>query len=273
MLESKSPLSSEGVAEVNGIEMFFVRAGEGYPLLLLHGGTGSHVLWNQHIPILSEKYEVFVPDLRGHGKSPNPLAHLSYSQIADDIAALINSLELNSPLVCGWSDGGHITLEIGLRHQASAGALVLGGIQFELTDEYFQSLHSLGILGPGEVDVERVEQNAPEWIPRLKEFHVASDDHWLVLLRQISELWTTQLDYPVDTLRQIETPTLIVLGDRDHLIPVDHSVYFYNAIPNAELAILPNADHFITRKEPMMFCDLIMGFFERADILNDQEEA
>ena len=270
MLESKSPLYADGVAEVNGIEMFFIRAGEGYPLLLLHAGAGSHGFWNQHIPVLSEKYEVFVPDLRGHGKASNPLAQLSYSQMADDVAALINSLELNSPLVCGWSDGGHIALEIGLRHQASAGALVLGGIQFELTDEYFHSLRSRGILGPGEVDIERFEQNAPDLILLLKELHVASDDHWLILLRQISELWTTQLDYPVDTLRQIETPTLIVLGDRDNYVPVDHSLYFYNAIPNAELAILPNADHYIVRKKPMMFCDLIMGFFERADRLNDQ---
>ena len=116
--------------------------------------------------MLSEKYEVFVPDWRGYGKSSNPLAHFSYSQMADVIAALINSLELNSPLVCGWSDGGHIALEIGLRHQASAGALVLGGIQFELTDEYYQSLHSLGILCPGEVDVERVGQTAAEWRAR-----------------------------------------------------------------------------------------------------------
>jgi pimeloyl-ACP methyl ester carboxylesterase len=270
MIEIKSPLYADGVAEVNDIEMFYIRTGEGYPLLLLHGGGGSHVLWDQHIPILSEKYEVFVPDLRGHGKSSNPLAQLSYSQMADDVVALINSLELNSPLVCGWSDGGHIALEIGLRHQESAGALVLGGIQFELTDDYYQSLHSLGILGPGEVDVELVKQNAPDWILRLKKFHAASDDHWLILLKQISELWTKQLNYPVDTLRQIVTPTLIVLGDRDNYIPVDHSVCFYNAIPNAELAILPNADHYIVLKEPMMFCDLIMGFFERADRLNDQ---
>lgn len=270
MLERKPSVYDNGIAEVNGIEMFYVRAGEGYPLVLLHGGGGSHVGWDQHIPILSEKYELFVPDLRGHGKSSNPLAQLSYSQMADDVAALINYLELDSPLICGWSDGGHIALEIGLRHQACAGALVLGGIQFKLTDEYFQSLHSLGILGPGEIDVEQVEQNAPDWILRLKKFHVASDDHWLILLRQISELWTTQLDYPVDTLRQIETPTLIILGDRDNYIPVDHSVYFYNAIPNAELAILPNADHYIILKEPMMFCELIMGFFERADRLTDK---
>jgi pimeloyl-ACP methyl ester carboxylesterase len=69
MLERKSSFYANGIAEVNGIEMFHIRAGEGYPLLLLHGGTGSHLLWDQHIPILSEKYEVFVPDLRGHGKS------------------------------------------------------------------------------------------------------------------------------------------------------------------------------------------------------------
>ncbi len=256
---------------VNGIEMFYVRAGEGYPLILLHGGGGSHFGWDQHIPILSQKYEVIVPDLRGHGKTSNPLGQLSYSQMADDVSSLIDSLELNSPLICGWSDGGHIALEIGLRYPASAGALVLGGIQFEITDEDYDSLHSVGILVPGEIEVERVVQANPNWVLRLKEFHTLSDDHWIILLKQLSVLWTTQLDYPDDRLRHIEVPALIILGDRDNIIPVDHSLYFYNAIPNAELAILPNGDHYIWLKEPGMFCDLIMGFFERVDSLDDQE--
>jgi len=94
--------------------------------VLSHGGLGSSVVWEPLIPALADGFRVILPDSRGHGRSTNPGGHLSYPQLADDLAALIAALGLVRPVVGGWSDGGQAALELGARHPGVAEALIVG---------------------------------------------------------------------------------------------------------------------------------------------------
>src|SRR5918998_6755728 len=115
--------------EANGLRVYHEAYGEGEPLLLIHGGTATCRSWASHLPAFTEHFRVFAPDSRAHGRTDNPAGEVEYPAMADDVAALIKALGLQRPLVLGYSDGGQIALELGMRHPGMAGALVLGGTQ------------------------------------------------------------------------------------------------------------------------------------------------
>src|SRR5436305_758867 len=100
---------------INGASIHFGDDGVGRAVVLLHGGLSSRADWVPVVTELARVHRVITPDSRGHGRSSNPAGSLSYAAIADDIATLIETLGLDSPVVGGWSDGGQIALEFAVR--------------------------------------------------------------------------------------------------------------------------------------------------------------
>lgn len=231
--------------QANGITIYYEEYGEGRPLVLLHGGTATLQSWQERIPIFAEHFKVIALDSRGHGKTNNPAGHLSYSLMADDVAAFTQALNLNKPLVFGYSDGGQIALELGMRYPHLASALVLGGTCYRFPEQYFEALRGFGVPGPGLIDFERLQAEEPDWVQTLQTEHARADnpDYWKALMEQISILWWNVQDYGTEDLQKITAPTLILQGDRDEGVAVEQAVEMYRGIPNAELAVLPNAGH------------------------------
>jgi alpha-beta hydrolase superfamily lysophospholipase len=93
----------EGFMPVNGAQLFYSARGAGPSLVLVHGGLASGAIWASVAAALAGEFLVLTPDGRGHGRSNNPSGALSYSALADDLAALIGALELREPVVAGWS--------------------------------------------------------------------------------------------------------------------------------------------------------------------------
>jgi len=136
-------------------------------------------------------------------------------------------------------------LEFGMHYPDLAGALVIGGATYQFSQSYYAMVNAFSFIHNGGVDIEAMERDEPEWVESLKVDHVSPDDSnkWKTLLEQITPLWLTPLDYTLADLRKITTPTLILAGDRDGGVPVEQAVEMYRTIPNADLAILPHADH------------------------------
>ncbi len=133
----------------NGLDIFFQEAGQGRPLILLHGATDTHTLWKPFIPGLSKYFKVITPDSRGHGRTFNPIGTLSYKVMADDLAAFIQAKRLEKPFVFGYSDGGQAALDFGMRYPDIPGALVIGGAWYRFSKEYRCGLSRAGFVGPG----------------------------------------------------------------------------------------------------------------------------
>src|ERR1700682_5728722 len=114
----------EKYALVNDLRMYYQDNGSGQPLILLHGGGQTSRVWTKHIPLLAQQFRVLTPDSRGHGRTDNPSRTLTYHLMADDMAAFIQALGLRKALICGWSDGANIALEIGMRYPDVAQALI-----------------------------------------------------------------------------------------------------------------------------------------------------
>ncbi len=231
--------------KANGLEMCYEEAGTGTPLILLHGGTGKGSDWRPYLPVLEKHFRVIMPDSRAHGRTNNPDGKLSYRVMADDFAAFSQALGLVKPLILGYSDGGQTLLEFGMHNPDLAGALVIGGATYQFSQSYYAMVNAFSFIHNDGVDIEAMERDEPEWVESLKVDHVSPDDSnkWKTLLEQITPLWLTPLDYTLADLRKITTPTLILAGDRDGGVPVEQAVEMYRTIPNADLAILPHADH------------------------------
>jgi pimeloyl-ACP methyl ester carboxylesterase len=251
--------------EANGLRVYYEVYGEGEPLLLIHGGTATCRSWASHLPAFTEHFRVFCPDSRGHGRTDNPAGELGYRAMADDVAALIEALGLLRPLVVGYSDGGQIALELGMRYPGLARALILGGTQFRFSEAYLEAARALlGIAEDGEVDPWRLEREQPEWVAYLREAHghVYGPGYWKMYVRQIASLWLTPLHYATEDLAAVADPVLLLVGDRDG-VATEESVELFRLLPNAELAVAPGSDHSFIEAKARLFDALALDFLMR----------
>jgi pimeloyl-ACP methyl ester carboxylesterase len=247
MTQSDSISTHQGqFVEVNGLNMYYQEYGSGRPLILIHGGAVTSNMWQPFLPSFVPHFRVITPDSRGHGKTNNPNdEQLSYHLMADDVAAFIQALNLSKPLVFGYSDGGQIALEIGMRYPGLTGALVLGATWYKFSETYLNWLKALGFEKSGVVKIEEIQRNHPNLTTLLKTEHVRADDYeyWKTLRKQYSFLWWTPRNYTANDFHKITEPTLILVGDRDELIELEQAIEMYRLIPNSELVILPNSKH------------------------------
>ncbi|HEX8228647.1 MAG TPA: alpha/beta hydrolase [Chloroflexia bacterium] len=226
----------------NGLDIYYEEQGEGQPLLLIHGGALTGDSWQPYLAAFAEHYRVITPDSRGHGRTNNPTGSMSFRLLADDLVALARALDLHKPLVYGYSDGGQVALEIGMRYPDLPGAIVVGGAHLELSDgsrEWVRSI--LGDERSPDVDLEKFEHENPGFAVMLQHLH--GPDGWKRLLREIKPMWNAPLNYTADDFAMVTAPTLVLLGDRDGFVPVEDGVAMYRLLPNAELAVVPAAEH------------------------------
>ncbi|MFX1349150.1 MAG: alpha/beta fold hydrolase [Promethearchaeota archaeon] len=243
--------------------MYFLEQGEGYPIILLHGGTGSSGMWENIISQLAKHFRVITPDSRGHGKSDNPTNNFSYKLMADDIIGLIKALDLQKPIICGHSDGGQIALELAIHNPNLIKAIVVSGILIKITEDYIKGLNSWGIEKMGVVNFEKLEDVFKDLLPIIKErcSAVYGPDYWKTLFIEISKMWLNPEEFPKEKVKDISLPVLIVHGDRD-VTPVEEVLEIHNLIPNSALAIAPNSDHFFVKNNFKLYYNLIIDFIQ-----------
>ncbi|MCZ8523216.1 MULTISPECIES: alpha/beta fold hydrolase [Paenibacillus] len=102
--------------EINGVRLSYTEAGEGTPVVLLHGFCGSSAYWDELVPLLESRCRVIVPDLRGHGDSAAPDGSYSMETFAEETAGFLKALDLGRTVVLGHSLGGYITLALAERY-------------------------------------------------------------------------------------------------------------------------------------------------------------
>lgn len=210
---------------IRGFKMYTEVYGKGQPLLLIHGNGGSINNFIKQIPYFSKKYKVIIADSRAQGKSADKSDSLSYEMMADDYAALLDAMKIDSAFVIGWSDGGINGLLLAIRHPHKVKKLAITGANLwpDTSAVY------------GEViDMVSPAYNELKNKPDKNEF----EKNVFKLLRLLIE----QPHISLDDLHTIHNPTLVIGGDHD-VIKEEHTMLIYKNIPRAYLWIMPNSGH------------------------------
>ncbi len=239
--------------EVDGARIFYQQSGQGEPMFLIHGYPLSGALFDRNREALAEQYQVITIDQRGYGLSETSEAASTIATHADDALAVLDELGIDQAIVGGHSMGGPITLEMYQRAPdrfrgmilidtiaAQASAIEAGLWQGFVT--YVQAngidqMYVSNLLKEMLTGQTRLDQ--PELVAFLTEIvNAASVDAAIGGAQALA----TRPDF-TQLLEQIEVPTLVFVGIEDSIYPFEISQMMQEAIPNATLAMIPNAAH------------------------------
>jgi pimeloyl-ACP methyl ester carboxylesterase len=254
--------------DANGLRVYYQEAGTGPALLLLHGGSLTSQSWQWLMPKAAQYFRVIAMDTRGHGRSNNPSGEFSYRLLADDAASVIRALDLDRPIICGYSDGGATALMLAVHYPDLVSAVIVGGATHKLgeSSRYFDGMRAFFVFDDrGGIAVDQMQRIAAErgaMVERWRQWHTPAGDteYWRTLLREAWPMWTRPLGITVEQLARVEVPALIVLGDRDEFFAVEEAVELAGLLPNAELAIAPGAYHALFRDKSELFNALVLDF-------------
>src|SRR3989442_5946069 len=197
------------LARVNGVELGYQIKGEGKPLILLHGGFGSVEMFGPNVDLLAEKNQVSGVDLQSQGRSPAADRPMRFETMADDIAALIQSLGLERAAIMGFSLGGAVALRTAIQHPHIVQRLVLVSTPFKRKGWYPEMTAGMDAMGPetaGFLMQSPMDPADQQIAPR--------GDDWPVLVKQLTEALKIDYDWSVD-VPGLPMPVMIVCGDAD----------------------------------------------------------
>ncbi|WP_181704088.1 alpha/beta fold hydrolase [Chthonobacter albigriseus] len=245
--------SSSGMAQVNGISMYYATYGDagGTPVLLIHGGLGHADLWANQVADLSRDHRVIVADTRGHGRSTNDGSDYSIELLAKDYLALLDSLDIDRVDLVGWSDGANIGYEVAKTAPgrlsslfAHAGNVTLAGVDPSVeSDAVFGSY-----IGMMATDYARLSP---------------TPDGFEAFVGAISKMWFADKPDGLELLKSVTVPTLVVQGEHDEAILAEHSAAIAAAIPGAKLLTLKGVSHFAMLQDPAGYTAAIRAWVDR----------
>ncbi len=195
---------------VNGIRLYYEKVGTGRPLVMVHCNSMDHRIFRRAAKVLAERFTVYCPDSRDHGKSEK-VRTLHYEDMAEDTAAFIRALGLEKPVFYGFSDGGIIGLILASRYPELLSALIVSGASLRPDSTKPLPLRFFRLWS-----------------------HVDRSDKMRIMLREP--------DITDDVLRAIRVPTFVTAGQRD-LIREEHTRHIAQTVPGAALKIFPKAGH------------------------------
>ncbi len=229
--------------DIRGIRMYYETYGSGEPLLIIHGNGGSIKDFNFQIPFFDDNYKVILADSRAQGKSIDPGDSLTYEMMADDLAALLDALHLDSCYVIGWSDGGINGLLLAMRHPEKVKKLAITGANLWPDSTAVDAYHANQAVS---------DYNAASKLPKTAQN--LRNVKLLDLLAHQPHITTAQLG-------KIKCPTLVIGGDHDIILP-EHTMLIAQSIPKSYLWILPFSGHATVIYRSDIFNRTVQEFFE-----------
>jgi pimeloyl-ACP methyl ester carboxylesterase len=267
--------------ELHGDRVAYQEAGSGEALLLIHGMAGSSATWNAVIPQLSKKYRVIAPDLLGHGESAKPRGDYSLGAFAALLRDLLDELGITRATVIGQSLGGGVAMQFAYQHRDYCERLVLissGGLGPDLS-------WTLRVLSaPGAELILPVIAPQPvlnagdkvlSWLSSAGIHAPRADEMWNAYSsladRQTRQAFLRTLRSVVDYRGQAvsalhklhltpQMPTLLIWGDRDRIIPVDHGYAAHDAFSGSRLEVLGGVGHFPQVEAPTAVVEILEDF-------------
>lgn len=222
--------------KINGIDLYFETYGDedAEPLFLLHYWTGTSKLWKQHVEELQNHFRVYVPDLRGHGKSTADLSDFQMRNSAEDMLALMDHLGIEKVKGVGVSYGGFTLLHMAVMAPERVASMIMVGAAPYWNEAQRQMCR----------DWEWEKIKDANWIKNMAQNHVNGMEQVEILIRKFHSFKDdyTSVNFTPPLLSTINAKTLIVMGEKDFL-GINLAFQMRQHIPHSYLWILPNAGH------------------------------
>jgi 3-oxoadipate enol-lactonase len=218
-------------ASINGISMAYEDAGQGMPVILLHGFPLDHRMWRNQVETLKTAFRVITPDFRGMGGSDMPKDNITLDQYADDVLALMDQLQVEQAVLGGFSMGGYVAFSLLRKAPNRFTAVVLVDTR-------------------PEADSQEARKNRMTMAASL--FEKGAVACLAMAFRKDS----------VSLLPSINVPTLIIVGEKDAITPPDVMKQMADRIPNSRMIRIPGAAHLTPMEKPEEFNTALLEFLK-----------
>ena len=254
---------------VNGIELYYELSGpEGAPVLVLSNGIMmSTASWAFQSTVLNRHLRVLLYDCRGMWKSDHPEGSYSMEEHADDLAGLLNALEIEQAHIAGISYGAEVSMMFALRYpEKTRSLIVIDGVS---------EIHPLlraqtypWLMAAERHDAELLLNTsyhmnfAEDWIRANQAFIDSSVERYVLLdmdalVRLMKSFYALEI---TAELPNIQAPTLVVAGEEDLIKGREYAEIIAAQIQNSELVIVPGAGHALCLEKPAVLNTLLLGF-------------
>jgi pimeloyl-ACP methyl ester carboxylesterase len=278
---------------LHGHDVGYRMAGEGPAIVLVHGLTGSSTTWRSIMPELAKRYTVLAPDLLGHGESAKPRGDYSLGAFASGVRDLMVALGIEHATVVGHSLGGGVAMQLAYQFPQRCERLVLvasGGLGKEVNpalravslpgselvlpvifSPYLRDALAFGgeqlarLRIPGFGSAGLGVRGKEMWRSYTGLTEVAGRTAFIHTVRSVIDVFGQRVSARDRLYLAQEIPTLIVWGDRDHIIPVAHAHVTHELIPGSDLAIVEGAGHFLPFEDPDAFLAALMPFLSSTE--------
>ena len=233
--------------QAGGVRTWYDEHGAGEARVLLHGGAVDSRFFEHNLPALAERFHVYTPERRGHGHTPDVEGPITYELMAQDTIAFLDTVVRGPSHLVGHSDGSVVAMLVAMHRPDLVRRLVLisGGF------------HHDGLLpGADQLEVDPIV----EFLGRsYGEVSPDGEEHFRVVVAKIARMAAEEPTLERSALGAIQSRTLVMVAD-DDIMRLEHVLDMYDAIEDAELAIVPGTSHFLIQEKPALCNAIILEF-------------
>ena len=261
-----------GYAPVNGLKMYYEIHGTGDPVVMLHGAFMTISGWNDWVNELSKTRKVIAVEMQGHGRTADIDRDITYENLSDDVAALLDYLNIPSADIIGYSLGGGVAMQCAIRHPAKVRKVVSISARFRLDGFVKEGLDAFPKLTPEAFKGSPIEIEYKKLSP--------TPDKFADLVNHIKAMASRPFDFGADKLKATKAPMFFIHGDADG-VRLDHIAEMYrlkggevfgDLRPRSEsrLAILPDTTHVTLMNRRQTIVPMVNDFLDAKPKSNEQ---
>lgn len=238
---------------VNDIELAYERCGKGTPLVLIHGFPLDHSIWSDSLPLLDNHFDLILPDVRGFGESTTIATPYLMTDIASDLAALLDSLGVEQTALAGHSMGGYVALAFAkafpdrvtglalVSSQAAADAPERKEGRYKTAADVTEK--GVQIVADAMTDKLSLSQNVRDVVrPLMVKQNAVGVTGALKAMAEREDL--------TSFVASFKPPLVLLHGDADELIPIERAREIKSLLPAARLVELPGTGHMPMMEKP-----------------------
>lgn len=260
-------------AKVNGINLYYeLHGSDQAPVLVLNNGIimNAATSWIFQTPVLAAHYRLLLYDCRGQGQSDHPEENYSMDGHADDLAGLLDFLDVDRAHIAGISYGGEVAQAFALKYPGRTRSLILADTASEVRPQLRMTIQSwldalesgdplafFHVTVPWNFSAEFIQAN-PELLENAKKRYADLDFPAVIrLCRCFMEIDLTS------RLNELDIPACVMVGEKDGLKGLEYAKILRDHIPGAELHLIPGAGHASCWENPPVFNTIMLGFLAK----------